>query len=180
MRRAALALALLCAAPALADQTDPRLDTLFAQLRAAPDPAAARPIEFAILRIWFDSGSPAADSLMRLGEQALARGDAAGAIVIFDAVVQQRPEFAEGWNRRATAFFLLGAHDRSEADVNRVLELEPRHFAALAGLGLIAAARGREADALSAFERALAINPHLRDIRARVETLRRRSRDRGI
>lgn len=171
---------LLMAGPARADQTDPRLDTLFAQLRAAPSAAAARPIEFAIVGIWFASGAPAIDSLMQLGEQALARGDLAGAIVVFDAVIRQRPTYAEGWNRRATAFYMLGAHDRAEADVNQTLELEPRHFGALAGLGLIAAARGQEDRALAAFERALAVNPHLLEIRTRVDALRRRSRDRGI
>ncbi|MBI3451320.1 MAG: tetratricopeptide repeat protein [Rhodospirillales bacterium] len=162
------------AAAGQASQTDARLDGLFAQLRAAADAPEAARIEGAIWRLWTEAGDPATDSLMTLGIAAMASGDLRGALAVFDAVTRQSPEFAEGWNKRATVLYLLGAYDASAADVEKTLALEPRHFGALSGLGLINLARERKDEALKAFEAALAINPHMPGVRQNVDTLRRR------
>ena len=85
------------------------------------------------------------------------------AMPVLDDIVARAPNWAEGWNKRATVLYLMGEHDRSLADIDRVLALEPRHFGALAGLGLIRIEKGETREALAAFRRALAVNPFLRE-----------------
>lgn len=175
MRWIILAVLVLMAPVARADQSDPRLPALFERLRAAA-PDQAGDLREQIWSIWFESREPEIDALMREGDEAVNSGRETMAIAIYDAVLERRPDFAEAWNRRATTYFLLGAYDRSEADIARVLALEPRHFGALSGLGLIALARQRDQAALRAFERALAIDPNLPGARINVEMLGGRAR----
>lgn len=180
-----IALILLVAAawpavPALADQRDPRLPALFERLRTTASDAEAADLRDQIWQIWFSAGDVEVDNLMEMGEQAMAGGQFGLALAMFDAVIERRPEFAEGWNRRATVLYLGGALDRSAADVERVLALEPRHFGALSGLGLINTARERFDDAIAAYERALAVDPHLPGARINLDGLRRRQGGRGI
>jgi tetratricopeptide (TPR) repeat protein len=85
------------------------------------------------------------------------------ALPILDDIVAQKPDWAEGWNKRATVLYLMGEYDRSLADIDRALALEPRHFGALAGIGLIRIEKGETREALAAFRRALAVNPFLRE-----------------
>ena len=159
--RLVLLLALAAAAPARADQTDPRLPDLFTQLRAAPSYAEAAPIEAQIWIIWGHSGNAEVDRLMEAGSSALAAGDGEDALAAFDQVVLLAPKFAEGWNKRATTNYLLGHIAESEADIARVLTLEPRHFGALSGLGLCETRRDRLPEAAEAFRRALALDPSM-------------------
>lgn len=177
-RLIAIAVAILAALPARADQTDARLPGLFERLRAADPPTAAF-LREEIWEIWFAADEPEVDQLMALGDAAMASGQLRMAVAMFDAVIERRPDFAEGWNRRATAYYMLGAYERSEADVARVLQLEPRHFGALSGLGLIHTARERFDAAIAAYERALAVDPNLPGARINLDTLRRRQ-GRGI
>ncbi|MBL8837820.1 MAG: tetratricopeptide repeat protein [Alphaproteobacteria bacterium] len=176
----ALALLVLAASPAQADQTDPRLPALFERLRTTSSASEAADLRDLIWQIWFAAGDVEVDNLMEMGERAMAGGQLGLALAMFDAVIERRPEFAEGWNRRATVLYLGGAFDRSAADVERVLALEPRHFGALSGLGLINTARERFDEAIGAFERALAVDPHLPGARINLEGLRRRQGGRGI
>jgi Tfp pilus assembly protein PilF len=120
-----------------AGQKDGRLDDLFAKLRIINGGPEAQILELAIWKIWAEAGDPATDTLMQLGMGAMQGGDLPGALSLFDAVTARAPDFAEGWNKRATVFFMMGAMERSAEDVARVLALEPRHFGALSGLGLI-------------------------------------------
>ena len=85
------------------------------------------------------------------------------ALPMLTYLVQSAPDWAEAWNKRATAFYLVGQHDLSLADIDRVLALEPRHFGALAGMALIHIARGDYREALAAYRRALAVNPFLKE-----------------
>ena len=85
------------------------------------------------------------------------------ALPMLDDMVARAPGWAEAWNKRATALYLAGEHDRSLSDIDRVLALEPRHFGALAGMGLIRIAKGQYREALDAFRRALAVNPFLKE-----------------
>jgi tetratricopeptide (TPR) repeat protein len=174
----AILVALPAALPARADQNDARLPALFEQLRGA-DAATAAELREQIWEIWFSAGEPEVDQLMEMGEVAMDSGQLRMAIAMFDAVIERRPDFAEGWNRRATAYYMLGAFERSEADVARVLQLEPRHFGALSGLGLINTAQERYDAAIAAYERALAVDPNLPGARINLDTLRRRQ-GRGI
>jgi len=183
MRRLAAVLLLVFAAfaatPAAAEP-DPRLDPLFTRLKAARDAGEAQVIEQAIWRSWIVAGGPGAVSLVEIGMNAMQAGDFPAALGLFDAVTVQNPGYAEGWNKRATVLFLMGALDASAADVAKVLALEPRHFGALAGLGLIRAKQERWDDAIAAFEGALAVHPFLENARKNVEALKRQRGDRGI
>lgn len=174
MRRVAGALAILAllSGPALCDQRDPRLDGLFAALQAA-DAVEARTIEERIWAIWSATENPEARTLLEVGSVAMANRDHRTARAAFDALVATAPDFAEGWNKRATLFWLLGEEEASVRDIQRTLALEPRHFGALSGLGLILMGRGRIEAAIGAFEAALALHPHLPAARHHLERLRR-------
>jgi tetratricopeptide (TPR) repeat protein len=176
LRRLLLILTVLLALPgsAMGAQNDPRLDELFQRLRAAGNPVEAQVVEVLIWKIWGEAGSRAADSLMRLGEAAMEGGDLGGALSLFDAVTQSLPEFAEGWNKRATVLFLMKEYERSAADVARVLALEPRHFGALSGLGLINMHLDREDAAITAFEQALKVNPNMPQAKSQLDELKKK------
>ncbi|MEX0852102.1 MAG: tetratricopeptide repeat protein [Bauldia sp.] len=158
--------------PVLADQTDPRLGPLFEQLRTASEPAAAVSIEEQIWAIWLETADQAVDALMENGIDAMNRGDYRAALEVFDQVVTLAPDFAEGWNKRATVHYILNNLDRSLADIVATLNLEPRHFGALSGRGLVFVKLRDLERALSAFEEALEVSPQMPGARANVEAIR--------
>lgn len=158
-------------AAASASQTDPRLNDLFAKLRATSNADEAKIVELSIWQIWSESGDPATDSLMELGVTAMQGHDLSGALGLFNAITERSPDFAEGWNKRATVLFMMGQPEQAAEDVARVLSLEPRHFGALAGLGLIDMELHRDNDAIAAFQQALRINPNMPDAKAHLEEL---------
>lgn len=162
-----------------APSREERLDALFAELAAAEEGESDR-IESAIMDIWSRSGSDTMDLLLRRGRDALNVGETAKAIDHFSATVEHAPDFAEGWNMRATAFYIDGEWGLSLADIERTLALEPRHWGALTGLGMILEQLDREADALVAFRAALAVNPHVEPAREAVERLAPRVDGRDI
>ena len=159
---------------AMADQRDPRLAPLFERLNATTDAADAQKIMASIHALWLVSGNDEVDRMMGAGFGALSNGVPWDALRSFDLVVYRAPDFAEAYNMRASAHFFMGNHPAAMKDVERALELEPRHFGALMGLGTVHLTTKNEAAALAAFERALAINPHLEGARARVKELRAR------
>ena len=160
-----LALCLLCIAgamPAAGDQTDPALDRLFADLARTGDHAEAETLTTEIWARWITaSDDPGADRLMQTGMALMNQGMLDSAEQVFSRLVDDSPEFAEAWNKRATVRFLLGDDAGSRRDIARVIDLEPRHFGALSGLGMIHMRSGDLEAALQAFEAALRINPHL-------------------
>ena len=109
--------------------------------------------------IWHESGREDVDRLMEAGIEEMGSGRLRESIATFARIVGLAPEFAEGWNKRATAYYLAGELDASIRDVERTLALEPRHFGALSGLGLIYLARDDELGALRAFEATLKVHP---------------------
>ncbi len=165
---------------AVADQTDTRLDALFEQLRSASGPAEAQPIELQIWNIWIESDDAAVTQLMRAGVAAMGRGDNRSALKYFDQVVTIAPVFAEGWNKRATVDYLLGNQEASLADIEKTLALEPRHFGALSGRGLVYAALEEWELALESFEAALEVNPQMIGARRNAEAIRRDLKQRDI
>lgn len=152
-----------------------RLDDLFERLRTAPSEGAADPVETEIWTIWLDHPGREVLTLMRQGVELLQADELDEALHCFDRVVEADPAYAEGWNKRANTHYLRGEYDEAVADIRRTLTLEPRHFAALAGLGLVYVAIGQPHGAIRAFEAALAINPHLTSIRDQVGQLRRQT-----
>ena len=158
---------------ARSDQRDARLDPLFARLQSTASDTEAQAIERRIWLIWSESAETRLDVLMQEGVVAMAQRRLRAALERFDRMVEQAPDFAEAWNKRATVHFLMGDYRASVRDIQRTLDLEPRHFGALSGLGLIYDALEQPAAALRSFEAAVAINPHLGSINARIEQLRR-------
>jgi len=163
-------------AAASADQGDTRLDGLFAKLHTATSQEEADKISESIWEIWTHAGNEEVDRLMTVGIVAMAQEHFTLALASFNAIVDKAPAFAEGWNKRATVYYLIGRYGESIADVDRTLALEPRHFGAISGLGLIHLAQGDEQAALAAFERALQVNPHMPFVKLRVRDLKRKIR----
>ena len=176
MRLLAAAVALLLALPAFAGQDDTRLPDLFSRLKGTTDRNEAGALEALIWQIWLENEDDDVNLLMRRGIVHMGQGQATLALAAFDAIVQKAPNFAEGWNKRATLYFLIGDFTSSVADIERTLALEPRHFGALSGLGQIYLALDKKSAALRAFEGALAIDPHLMSIREVVEDLKKELR----
>ncbi|MFL5337703.1 MAG: tetratricopeptide repeat protein [Geminicoccaceae bacterium] len=169
----AVLLAVGLADPSRADQKDPRLEPLFARLKTASTEAEARPVEARIWEIWGEIDEAESRALFARGVAAMSQGDGRTAHAAFDLLVAREPEFAEGWNKRATLLYLEGDDGASVADIRRTLALEPRHFGALSGLALIYSRTQRPVDALHCLEAALAIYPNLPGGRERLQELKR-------
>jgi tetratricopeptide (TPR) repeat protein len=165
------ALVWLVATPALPDQKDKRLDRLFERLAVIERADDALMIQARIWEIWKTSKDAETNRLMRLGIEAMRTFDLDGALKRFDAIVEHEPDFAEGWNKRATVYYLRGDYAASVADIKRTLALEGRHFGALSGLGMIYDRLEEKQGALKAYRKALEINPHLPNVRRRVRQL---------
>jgi len=165
------AIALIAASATQASaQSDPhaaarvqRLDGLFAVLKTAKDQDEGDVIVADIWKVWLQSGSADMDGRMEQVIKLMAHGLLQHAREALDEIVAAAPQWAEGWNKRATVLFLMGEYDRSLADIERVLALEPRHFGALAGIGMIRTEKGELREALAAYRRALAVNPFLKE-----------------
>ncbi len=168
------------AAPAAADQNDPRLGDLFARLKVAPNAHAAQDVERSIWGIWIESDDEVVALLMQQGLAAMARRDMRAALGKFDQIVKIAPGLAEGWNKRATVHYLLGNFAESLHDIGKTLQLEPRHFGALSGRGLVLLQLEDVRLALESFEAALEIHPKLPGANLNAEALRRQIEKNGI
>lgn len=160
-------------APASKPLGDMSMDELFATLADPANEPRGRAAEKEIQRRWSRSGSATVDLLMSWAQQSLAAKEYGRALDFLDQVVMLKPDYAEGWNRRATVFYLQDEYGKALSDIEKVLILEPRHFGALAGIGTIFEELDRKADALAAFEKALAIDPYLDDdVRKSIDQLK--------
>src|ERR1700687_3893454 len=156
------------------------LDFLFGALKAAPDEVSAKHVEARIWALWMQTPSDTAALLMVRAKAAMDVQQMDVALKLLDAVVKLRPDYVEGWNRRATLYYLQNDYTHSLEDIEQVLVREPRHFGALAGLGLIMQDLGDEKRALDAFRKALAINPYLDKVPELVKTLTEKVEGRDI
>jgi tetratricopeptide (TPR) repeat protein len=156
-----LVFALILPAHADAAADKKAIDTLFAQLKAAPDAASAGPIVNQIWLRWLTPSDPALAARMRAVIVAREAGASSAAITLLDKLVADFPDYAEGWNQRASIHYLMRDFDASLKDIERTLVLEPRHFGALSGRAMIYLSQNKRALALKAMIAALAINPYL-------------------
>lgn len=148
------------------------LDALFQRLQTTRNADEARMLEVTIRHVWAQSGRADVDSLMAQAVESVHGGDYGTALDMLDRVVAVAPRYAEGWNLRATVHYLQDDYGQALFDIEQVLLLEPRHFGALAGLGRIFQELEDKDLALKAFEAALALNPHLADVREETRSLR--------
>lgn len=156
------------------------IEFLLEALKAAPDASSARYVEQRIWAIWARTPSDSAALLMARVNRALDAKKMDVALRLLDAIVKTRPDYIEAWNRRATIHFLRNNYDAAMSDLHEVLVREPRHFGALAGLGMILHQTGDDRRALDAFRKALAINPHLERVPELVKTLAEKVEGRDI
>lgn len=162
------------------NQTDTRLDALFERLQVTDDEVEAQMITGQIWIIWRETSNDVARAFMRAGMRDMTHEHYDEALEAFNTVVQVAPHFAEGWNARATLLYLMEDYPGSVADIRRTLELEPRHFGAWSGLGLIYMSLEQNRAALEAFNKALELNPHLTGSRRNADLMKRRLKDRVI
>lgn len=165
---AAFAAVVIVTSGAFAQGAD--VDELLERLKD-PETSNWEAVEQRVYEAWSQSGSPAMDLLLTRGRDALEAEEFAEAIEHFTALTDHAPEFAEGWNGRATAYFLADMYGPSIADVRVTLSLNPQHFGALAGLGLMMSELGYTEFALEAYKQAQSIHPHRPNINEAVERL---------
>ncbi len=156
------------------------LDFLFGALKAAPDDETAKAVEHRIWALWMASRSDTATLLMTRARAAVEAKDTNLAIKLLDAIVKIKPDYVEGWNRRATLYYMKKDYGLALADIREVLKREPRHFGALSGLGLILQDIGDDKGALEVYRRALAVYPRLPKIPDVVKTLQEKVEGRDI
>ena len=155
---------LLLSASAFADQNDIRLEELFKNLKSTESVRKASVFESKIWHIWMEHYDSEVESAMFQGVEAMKLQQFEQAFGHFSLLIKLAPDYAEGWNKRATVLYLMSRFKESEADVMRTLELEPRHFGALSGQGLIRIALQDWTGAIYFLESALKINPHMHGV----------------
>ena len=168
----AVVASLVVMAPSAARQGDARLDALFAALSETASEQEAQQLELSIWQIWMDAGREDVNNLMARGVAAMQLRQYASALENFSEIVELDPEYAEGWNKRATVYWLMDDLSASMDDIRRTLALEPRHFGAISGMGLIFMQRGDDHGALQAFEAVLKISPASKTAQMRVDQLK--------
>jgi tetratricopeptide (TPR) repeat protein len=136
---------------------------LFAALANARNEADAREIEDRLWTFWHSFGDATSQRLLEVSKQAQLSFDYGHALIALQELVTHQPDFAEGWNQLAYVLFLAGSYDASLQALDKTLALEPMHYAALAGKGIILIQQGQETDAQIPLKRALAINPWLKE-----------------
>ena len=144
---------------ALADQNDPRLNNLFKKLNETENQDEIRDLISDIWNIWYEVDDPKVIEYFEKGIQAMNLRNYPLAIRFFNNLIDEDPNFAEGWNKRATVHFMMGNFDQSMQDIIKTLELEPRHFGALDGMGLIFIHQGQFQQAIDVYDKMLEIFP---------------------
>ena len=144
---------------ALSDQNDPRLNNLFKKLNETENQDEIRDLISDIWNIWYEVDDPKVIEYFEKGIQAMNLRNYPLAIRFFNNLIEEDPNFAEGWNKRATVHFMMGNFDQSMQDIIKTLELEPRHFGALDGMGLIFIHQGQFQQAIDVYDKMLEIFP---------------------
>ena len=135
------------------------------------DDAVRQLAEHSLWQVWSRSGDPEVDRLFKIGLEQMAARALEKAIETFGEVIRKKPEFAEGWNKRATLYYVTGEFDKSLADCEEVVRRNPSHFGALSGFGMNYLRLKQPEKALEHFRRALRVNPNLEQVKAMVEEL---------
>lgn len=137
-----------------------------------PDPIVRGFVESAMWSVWSRSGDETVDRLFAIGVEQMGQRQLEAAADTFSRIIQRRPEFAEGWNKRATVYFLLGDYRRSLADCDEVVARNPYHWGALSGYGMIYMRLDQPGRAIDYLEKALAVNPNLDQVAQTIEVLK--------
>ena len=166
--------------PSWSDQNNSEIDELFRLLHEATSPAEASVLTRQIWHNWYQSDNKDIEVLMQQGEIRMRSGKLDQAVKIYSRIIDIDPGFAEGWNRRATAYYMMGELQNSTADVVETLKLEPRHFGALSGQGMIYTQLRQVDLALEYYEKALEVNPHMTGVRISIEAIKKHLKKEAI
>ena len=161
----------VCSLSLKADQNDPKLEKLFQSIKDTKNENELAVLTSSIWTIWYETEDYETQILFNQGTGLLESNSYEESLNIFNSVIKQSPNFAEGWNKRATLHFLMGNYDESIKDINKTLSLEPRHFGALDGLGQIYYQRQNFNDAINAYKRLLVIIPHSSNAKRMLEMI---------
>ena len=156
----ALILFLFFAFSLKADQNDLRLEGLFEILSKTESDNQINEITSNIWDIWHETNDPSIEADFYRGLESMRTGDLIMAVAFFTRVIDKNPNFAEGWNKRATVYYMLGKFDASMMDIHETLKLEPRHFGAMDGMGLIFIEMQKFEKALDIYDQMLKIFPN--------------------
>jgi tetratricopeptide (TPR) repeat protein len=137
-----------------------------------PDPVVRGFVESAMWSVWSRSGDAEVDGLFALGVEQMSQRQLEAAVQTFSRIIQRRPDFAEGWNKRATVYFMLGDYRRSLADCDEVMARNAYHWGALSGYGMIYMQLDQPGRALEYLEKALTVNPNLDQVAQTIEMLK--------
>ncbi len=143
-----------------ADQFDPRLTNLFQQLQSSENDTHINKITNEIWDIWNETNDYNIQPDFNRGIESMRRNDLSRSISFFTRVIEKKPEFAEAWNKRATVYFMIGDFDKSMLDIKETLKLEPRHFGAMDGMGLIFMHLKQYNEAIKIYNKMLEIFPN--------------------
>lgn len=170
----AVLLGVMLGASALAQNggSNTMLDTLFAKLQTATDPVAIQTLEGAIWEQWIMVPDPQQRELMLQGIAEMQERELKASVETFSKLIEIAPDLSEPWNKRATAYWLLGNFPASLSDICETLKREPRHFGAYSGLGMIRTEQGEYPRAVAAFELARKYNPHIVGIDDEIDRLK--------
>jgi tetratricopeptide (TPR) repeat protein len=173
-----ISLTIVNSSVSVSDQKDNRLSLLFSELKLASSNAKAQRIEKKIWEIWMTHKDAKINSLMILAVQLMQNNKFGASITVFNSIINKAPNFSEAWNKRATVRFLMGNLSGSIGDINKVLLLEPRHFGAISGLGVIFRTIGEPEKALKAFKKIKELYPlsksaafHIKELRDQIPSL---------
>jgi len=171
MARSILILFVFLCGSASADQYDAKLGKLFSELQQTLETDKGKAITQEIWDVWYQVSDEEAKDLFDQGIAFMSQADFRSALLTFTRLTEIKPDFAEAWNRRATLLYIMGEFNLSMQDIKHTLELEPRHFGAISGLGQIYMRQNKLIQARKAFEKALEINPHLEGARINIRTI---------
>ena len=150
----------LCSFASYADQNDKRLEDLFRVFAYSKDASKINKATAVIWEIWLETNDPLIEYDFDRGLQLMKKGQLKESIKFFTKVINNKPNFAEAWNKRATVYYLIGDFDSSVKDIQQTLKLEPRHFGAMDGLGLIFIHLQQLEKAIDVYDQMLKIFPN--------------------
>ena len=166
---------LLFACSLKADQNDARLEKLFEILSKTESDIQINEVTSSIWDIWYETNDPLIEADFYRGLESMRTGDLLMAVAFFTRVIEKNPNFAEGWNKRATVYYMLGKFDASMMDIHETLKLEPRHFGAMDGMGLIFIHLKQFDKAIDIYDQMLEIFPNNSSTKQKKEMLLNRS-----
>lgn len=168
------------AAEVLARLGDQRTGPVLGRALRDPDQLVRETAEQALWSVWHRSGRPEVDARLQDGMVEMQRGALESAVAIFTEVIDMAPDFAEGYNKRATTYYLMQEYEQSIRDCDQTIALNPIHFGALSGAGLNYLGLHEPRKALEYFERAVEVNPNMPQIQAYIEAIKKFLRDQSL